>query len=497
MFLIFMPLPYMDASSAWAFRNKWHRTIVGAAGILTELAIASIAAIVWASTSDGTVRAIAYNVIFIASVSTLLFNGNPLLRFDGYYILSDLVEIPNLWQRSRQYIYYLVKRYAWGVRQPQNPAHSTGERGWFVFYGIASTVYRVFICVRILLFLGDRLPKQLFFVAIALSLGAMVTWVLVPLGKFLRYLATNGELLRVRGRAVGSTVGTLVAIITVIGVIPMADRGRVEGVVEPARLAMVHTAVNGFVQEYLPSGRNVSPDGPPLLVAVNPELDVQREQLLAERRRLQARRRIAMTQEVALAQIYAEQIDALEEQLARVKEQLASLSLKAPMEGTWVSPNIEVIKGAYLERGDAVGLVASLDDVIIRAVAPQSIAALIIFETETGRPAAREVEIRLKGRPDIALEGMIKQILPAGQEDLPSAALGYAAGGPVMTKLDDRRGTRAAERFFEIRIAPDPASGVALMSGQRVVIRFEMSSKPLAAQWWRSLLQLFQRRFHV
>ena len=91
--------------------------VVGAAGILAELSIAATAAIIWATTSHEVVSAIAYNLIFMASVSTLLFNGNPLLRFDAYYVLSDLLEIPNLGQRSRGYFYYLVKRHRLNTAQ--------------------------------------------------------------------------------------------------------------------------------------------------------------------------------------------------------------------------------------------------------------------------------------------------------------------------------------------------------------------------------------------
>jgi putative peptide zinc metalloprotease protein len=127
MFLIFTPLPYVDASSSWALRRKWHRVIVGAAGMMVELAVAALAAVVWARTGAGTAaHTIAYNMIFVGSVSTLLFNGNPLLRYDGYYILSDLLEIPNLAQRGKEYLYYLVRRWAWGVRQARSPAHTRG-----------------------------------------------------------------------------------------------------------------------------------------------------------------------------------------------------------------------------------------------------------------------------------------------------------------------------------------------------------------------------------
>ena len=151
MLLVLTPMPYVDASSAWAFRSKWQRAAVGGAGIYIDLAVAAAAAIVWSVTGQGAVHGIAFNIMFIASVATLLFNANPLLRYDGYYMLSDVLEMPNLSQRGRDYIYYLVRRYVWGVRQVRNPANDSGERIWLAVYGAASTVYRVFICAFILL----------------------------------------------------------------------------------------------------------------------------------------------------------------------------------------------------------------------------------------------------------------------------------------------------------------------------------------------------------
>ena len=223
MFLVFFPLPYVDASSAWSFRNRWHRAIVGMAGVMAELSAAAVATIIWSNTSTGTLHIIAYNVIFVASVSTLLFNGNPLLRFDAYYVLSDLLEIPNLGQRSRNYLYYLVKRYCWGLRRAQNPAYTYGERIWFVFYGIASIAFRVFICIRILLFLNDRLPEELFILVPVFAFSAIIAWVFVPFGKFLKFLATGAELTRKRTRAVGLSLGTFCLIAACIGLIRVSD----------------------------------------------------------------------------------------------------------------------------------------------------------------------------------------------------------------------------------------------------------------------------------
>ena len=491
MFLVFFPLPYMDASSAWAFRKRSHRVIVGTAGMIVELAVAALAAIIWANTSTGTLHIIAYNIIFIASVSTLIFNGNPLLRFDGYYILSDLLEIPNLGMRSRQYLYYLVRRFLWGLTKAHDPAYTTGERIWFVFYGLASTVYRVFICIRILLFLNDRLPEELFILVPIVAFGAVVTWVIVPLGRFIRHLATGAELARNRTRAVMATLGVFAMILVCLGLIPLPDHCRVEGIVEPVGLAIVHAASDGFVLDYLPSGITTAPDGPALIKSVNPQLESEHKGLLAERRGLEARRRLAQTRETAAAQIFTEQLDALDEKIARIEFELDALNLHSPLPGTWVSPDIEKARGIYLRRGQQVGFVASLDEVLIRATAGQQLAAILVEQ------AYKHLEIRVKRRPSSLLTGEIEKILLAGQEFLPSEALGYAAGGSVPTLAQGNRNIRTAEKIFEVRIRPDPDTTIDLLPGQRVVARIQMPSKPLAAQWWRSLRQLFQRRFRI
>ncbi len=115
MLLVLMPVPYVDASSASTFRSRWHRALVGFAGMGVELLLASLAMGVWLLVEPGLLRALAFNTLLVAGVSTLVFNGNPLLRYDGYYILADLLEMPNLAQRANRYVGHLVERFAFGL----------------------------------------------------------------------------------------------------------------------------------------------------------------------------------------------------------------------------------------------------------------------------------------------------------------------------------------------------------------------------------------------
>ena len=491
MFLVLFPLPYVDASSAWAFRNKWHRAIVGMAGCLAELAAASLAAIVWAHTSTGTAHIIAYNVIFVASISTVLFNGNPLLRFDAYYVLTDLIEIPNLAQRCRQYSSYLVRRYAWGLQRIWNPAYTTGERLWFISYGTLSSIYRVYISIRILLFLNGRLPETLFLIVPILALSGIVGWLIVPVGRFLRYLATSEELARNRPRAIVSTAVVTVILVVGLGVVRLPDHRRVEGIVEPQTLSIIHAESDGFITGFLPSQTKVAPEAAALVDAVNPALEAEKRSLTAERRVLEVRRRRAALQETAAGQILDEQLAALDEKIARIQQELSQLHPAAPSSGTWVSPEIEFAKGRFVRRGENLGIVADLNDLMIRATAGQNVAALLIEQAD------KEVEIRGNNRPQPTLTGTIEKIFPAGQEQLPSQALGYAVGGSMPVDVRDPGGTKTAEKFFEIRIRPQAAQSGEWLTGQRVVVRFRLPPTPLAVQVYHYGRQLFQRRFHI
>ncbi|HVZ17617.1 MAG TPA: hypothetical protein VG897_10900, partial [Terriglobales bacterium] len=174
--MIFTPVPYMDASSSWGLRSRRQRVLVGSAGMIVELFVAAIAAFIWSKTGQGTLHSVCYNLMFIASVSTLIFNLNPLLRFDGYYILSDLLEIPNLSQRAMGQLRHLWEHYIFGVKESESPAHSMSESAWLVFYGITSGIYRVVVFAGVLLLVADRF----LIIGILMAVICAISWVTVP-----------------------------------------------------------------------------------------------------------------------------------------------------------------------------------------------------------------------------------------------------------------------------------------------------------------------------
>ena len=168
MILVFAPLPYVDASAASAFRSKWRRALVGAAGMIVEVFFAALALYVWLAVEPGLVRALAFDAMLVAGVSTVMFNGNPLLRYDGYYILADLLEIPNLAQRANRYCGYLIDRYVFRTDGLKDFVATDGERIWFLLYAPTAFVYRQVVMLTIAVFIAS----QYLAVGVAIATGA-------------------------------------------------------------------------------------------------------------------------------------------------------------------------------------------------------------------------------------------------------------------------------------------------------------------------------------
>jgi putative peptide zinc metalloprotease protein len=273
MLLVFLPVPYVDASSSSAFRAPWRRALVGGAGIMVELALAAIAMIAWESLAPSLLRAAAFNVMLIGSVSTLIFNGNPLLRFDGYYVLADLAQIPNLDTRSKHYLIHLIQRYALGVEKIESPAQGRGERTWFVGYGLAAFAYRVVVMIGIALFVAT----QFAFFGSLLALWTVGQMFIYPLVRAIRYLATSPQLKPHRSRALGATAAAAALVFLLLFVLPLPYATIAEGVVWVPDEAVLRSGAEGFVQRLVAApGDEVAP-GQALIALDDPVASAQVE----------------------------------------------------------------------------------------------------------------------------------------------------------------------------------------------------------------------------
>jgi putative peptide zinc metalloprotease protein len=482
--LVFMPVPYVDASAAWAFRDKWRRAIVGAAGILVELFIAAFAFIVWLLVEPGLVRDLAFQTTLIAGLSTLLFNGNPLLRFDGYYVLEDLIEVPNLATRSNRHYLHLVQRHLFGVTASRSPATARGETGWFLAYGLLSPLYRVGVMIAIAWYLAG----EFLIVGVALALWVLSMQLVRPVLLGLRFVMTSPRLEARRLRAIAVVV-LFVLLLAGLVHVPVPNITLAQGVVWHAEQAPVVSRVEGLVVEV-----NVLPGdgveaGQLLMRLEAPRLQARIPVLEAKLRELEDARVAERLSSRVRAAMVDDDIKAVRDELTEVRRRVEGLEIRAMTGGRFHPAEPLGLEGRLVRQGETVAYVLEPRQSLVRAVVDQDGIGLL-----RGRPTSAEVV--LADRPGDAVGARIVREVPAGTRELPSAAVGASAGGYVPVDMADRSGRTAAVAVFHVELQlPDDATPVGV--GQRVHVRLSHGREALWIQWKRSLRQLFLAHLHA
>ncbi|MCP5527049.1 MAG: biotin/lipoyl-binding protein [Verrucomicrobiales bacterium] len=487
LFMIFTPIPYVDATSAWSFRERWKRVLVGLAGVLVEVFVAGLATFVWVNTGQGALHSVAFNMMIVASVSTVVFNLNPLLRFDGYYILSDLVGIPNLSQKALRQLRYWAERFLYGLKQTEPPAGARREAFWLGVFGVTSSVYRVFVFGGILLLVADR------FLLIGILMAAVcaVAWVAVPMVRLVIYLASSPQLERQRPRAVAVTAGLAAGLLLFLQFVPLPCHFRAPGIVRGRQWTELHNQTAGRVGRLAAEPGGLVHAGQPLLTLENRELELQLAAARAELTEVDVRLRNALQAAIPNLKPLQALRESKAEKIVQLEADREALTVRAGQDGIWVAPRANELVGRWIVRGAELGILVDSADFEFQAVVSQEDGDRLFASALQG------AELRFRGESGHRLRVREVAVVPAEQRNLPSPALGWLAGGPVRTAVDDPRGQRAAEPFFEVRGRIEQPAGATLLHGRSGILRFDLPAEPLLPRWGRALWQLLQRRYQI
>ncbi len=259
MLLVFSPCLYCDVSDAWRFPSKWRRIAVSAAGMLVELVLASAATIAWWYAQPGIVQLVSLNIMIICTVNTLLINGNPLMRYDGYYIFSDLVETPNLWQRSREAFRHFWSDWLLGQPTEDDPLIPASKRPWLAAYAVCSKVYMTVICVTIVWGLVKVLnPYHLQNLAFAVGLTVFGSALVAPISAAIELARNPIRRAELRTGRLSLLTAFGLALAVAILAIPIDYNVRAPLVIMPDDAARVYATVGGTLNKMLPAGSKVS-----------------------------------------------------------------------------------------------------------------------------------------------------------------------------------------------------------------------------------------------
>lgn len=483
MFLIFIPVPYVDASSSAAFASKWRRAVVGGAGIMVELAIASLAMIFWVYAEPGLARAFAFNIMLIGGVSTLLFNGNPLLRFDGYFVTADLLEIPSMAQRSNKYFWYLVQRYLLGLKAARSPVTAPGERPWFFVYSIAAFIYRIMISLVIAMFVAS----QFLVVGVALAGWSLFNTFVLPIWKGLKFLCVGAALRNRRGRALAASGGLFVAALLAVFALPLPYATVTHGVVWMDQDQVLRAGTDGFVAQ-VRRGAAVAP-GDEILRLEDPVLDNAITLLNLRIAETQSRLTSVLLSDRTQTQMLRNRLDLLRDQLDNLQQRQADLVLPAATPGQVVIPDAEDLTGRLMHKGDVVGYLLDDAPLRLRVAVPQATADLV-------RTRSQGIEVLFHDDLANPVPASLVLEIPQSQDAVPSLALSTRGGGDIVLNPAGTTELATLQSVFLFDVAPQTDRDLTRV-GSRALVRFDHGAEPLGRRLWRAGRQLFLSQFRI
>jgi putative peptide zinc metalloprotease protein len=345
MLLVLTPCLYCNVSDSWMLPNRWHRAAIGAAGMYVEVVLASICTFIWWFSEPGFLNYLCLNVMFISSVSTIMFNANPLLRYDGYYILSDILEIPNLRQKAST---ILNRKLGWlclGLEEPEDPFLPHRHQMWFALYTVASFFYRWVVLLSILFFLNKVFePYGLKILGQLIALGSIYGMIVMPFWKIFKFFRVPGRLSKVKRVRMYSTLAVLAAVIGGIWFIPFPSSVLCEFELQPRDAASVYVDVEGTLDEvFVEPGQQVE-KGDLLAKLSNVDLLLEIEQLRGEHEANQAQLENYETLQFhdphagLQIEVIRQRLAAIEDQLNQKLRDAKRLELYAPRSGTIIPP---------------------------------------------------------------------------------------------------------------------------------------------------------------
>jgi putative peptide zinc metalloprotease protein len=454
---------------------------VGAAGIVVELTLAALAFVLWASTQPGAVNSLAFGVMLVGAGSTLLFNGNPLLRFDAYFVMCDVLDLPNLAARSNAWWAHQLRRVLLGG-PGEAPTHAASEKKWLWLYAPLSFAYRVMLSLSLVWWLGS----QWVLLGMVAAVYVGVTVLLLPLKGWaqqaLARAQPGAELARTRLR-----LGLLVAAVALgLFVVPVPLSTVAPAVVWLPEKAQVRPEVDGFIDElHVSDGAQVKA-GDLLFTLRNPELLSQHEQLSSRLQGLRVEQFQQLLRDPNAAQNLVLDVNRLQAQVQRLQERMAQLQVHAAADGTLSLPRQSDLPGSYVRQGSTVGHLLAPDALRVRAAINDADVHLV-------RQRWQQASVRLADDPQTVRTATRSGDVPAATRLLPSAALTELGGGPLVSDPAEKDGRHALQPVFLVELT---VAGPALQRvGGRAWVRIDHGSEPLAVQVYRRASQLFLQHF--
>lgn len=424
LFILFLPLGFVDTSASWNIPSKWKRIHIALAGMKIELLIAAISGIIWSETSPGALNQICYEIIIMAGITTVFFNANPLMRFDGYYVLTDFLEEVNLYSRAGNYIKYLGKKYILGVKC------SFVEESWsakflLFLYGISAFIW------RILIFTGIAIGASFLFLGVGLALAVIYafTFLVVPPLKLFVYMFVGTKTERPPLLRSCALLALFVyAIYASFYYITWQKSHQASGVVKYRDFQVERVYCPGFVNKiYVKTGDYVK-KGKILFKLRNFEVMAEQKQLKIDIEQTKAKIRYYEQNDIVAAKIEEEKLIYFKRRWKQQKKLINSLTIRASINGYVSSRNLQYLKNTFMPIGEDLVTIFDPKNVQLLVAIPQE-------KIEQYQILLREHDLNIY-IPSLekTFKGKLENITPQATRTIPHPALCVIGGGDILVQ---------------------------------------------------------------
>ncbi|MEZ6041445.1 MAG: biotin/lipoyl-binding protein [Planctomycetaceae bacterium] len=483
------PLAYVDASSSWSFRSRWRRIHTALAGIYVELLIAAICVLWWSRTDSRVVGHLLHSIVVMASLSTIVFNINPLMRFDGYFVLSDALNIPNLYSEASTVLKETLGHYVFGESQTA-PAVVGYRRPVLLTYAVAAVIWRLTVCLTLLI-----AASVLFHGAgIALALAGALAWFAKPVWKSLqsfRQMAQQNPDRLIRGGAILGLGGSTVSALLLLVPAPLVTTA--PGIIEYRDGQIIRSVTPGFVDAIFVSDGQMVKAGDRLLQLRNNELETEYAELNARISQEEVRFQLATREHNAAGiSIARANLDSMHRQRSQLQKRVNGLTIVAETDGRVLSRQLPSLLNTFVQPGQELITIGMEDNKELICSVSQLDISSALQRLENNVP----LRIGTHGR----IYGKLERVNPRATDRLPHPALAASSGGQLAVCEDhaatrdteDGKRLRLTEQRFDAVIQIAPADAINLRCGERGVASLGLVRGSFASHLYRSGQRWFQ-----
>jgi putative peptide zinc metalloprotease protein len=517
MVLVLTPCLYCNVSDSWLLPNKWHRAAIGAGGMYVELVLASVATWIWWFSEPGLLNNLCLNAMFVCSVSTLIFNANPLLRYDGYYILSDITEIPNLRQKSTSVLSRKMGDWFLGLEQPDDPFLPERNQVFFALYSVAAAIYQWVVVYSILFFLYHVFkPYRLEKIGQLLALASLWGLIVMPLYQLGKFFYVPGRLEKVKKVRMFSSLGAVIGILLAVFLVPLPHTVMAIMEVQPhgADPVYVNATKGGCLAQLDVKAGQAVVKGQRLAVLENKDLDMEIAKLVGKEKEYEVKLNVLRTLDHSdhrSPETIPQLVTALESVRKQRREEEADrdrLILKAARDGTVLPPpptpatHQEEIEGGQLPSWSGTPLDKESyrpflkEGVLFCLVGdPRNLEAVLVIDQgdiDFIKPG-QDVDLKFDALPHDTLHGKIERISDTNLKITPQR-ISTTTHGELPSKKDPDTGVESPQSASYQAIVPITDDEGVMIVGLTGRAKIHTDRLSLGARLWRLIMNTFNFR---